>query len=115
MADTPSITHSVTSGRSAYGREAQVVRYMASLRACEHTPADRKPIDLVLVIDKSGSMSGDKMELTKETAELVAALATGDSKRAVEEAADLMYHTLVALRAEDVGVEDLIRELASRA
>ena len=72
MADTPSITHSVTSGRSAYGREAQVVRYMASLRACEHTPADRKPIDLVLVIDKSGSMSGEKMELTKETAELVA-------------------------------------------
>ena len=45
---------------------------MASLRTCEYTPADRKPVDLVLVIDKSGSMQGEKMRLTKETAMLVA-------------------------------------------
>ena len=45
---------------------------LASLRACDYTPKERTPIDLVLVIDKSGSMGGEKMGLTRETAELVA-------------------------------------------
>jgi phosphoribosyl-ATP pyrophosphohydrolase/phosphoribosyl-AMP cyclohydrolase len=41
-------------------------------------------------------------KLGEETAELVAALAKGDAERAREEAADLVYHTLVALRAAGV-------------
>ena len=33
----------------------------------------------------------------------------------VAEAADLMYHLLVALRAEEISAADLLRELAIRA
>jgi phosphoribosyl-ATP pyrophosphohydrolase/phosphoribosyl-AMP cyclohydrolase len=54
-------------------------------------------------------------KLGEETAELVAALATHDDERAVEEAADLVYHVLVALRATGVEVSALLEELDRRA
>ncbi len=54
-------------------------------------------------------------KLGEETAELVAALATGDAPRATEEAADVIYHTLVALRAAGVGLSDVMEELDRRA
>ena len=54
-------------------------------------------------------------KLGEETAELVAALAIGNSGRAVEEAADLLYHVLVALRASGVDVASLLEELDRRA
>lgn len=54
-------------------------------------------------------------KLGEEGAELVAALATQDSERAVEEGADLLYHLLVALRAEGVDAAELLRALEKRA
>jgi len=54
-------------------------------------------------------------KLGEEAAELVAACADGDKTRAVEEAADLFYHTLVALRALGVGLADVRLTLAERA
>lgn len=54
-------------------------------------------------------------KLGEETAELVAALATGDQRRATEEGADLVYHVLVALRAEGLGLADLVAALDGRA
>lgn len=54
-------------------------------------------------------------KLGEETAELVAALATHDSGRAVEEAADLLYHILVALRAEGMDASALVGALEKRA
>ncbi len=54
-------------------------------------------------------------KLGEETAELVAALAKGDTVRSVEEAADLLYHLLVALRAEGLDVTALLEELEERA
>ncbi len=53
-------------------------------------------------------------KLGEETAELVAALATADGERATEEAADLLYHVLVALRAEGVGLRGVLRVLRAR-
>ena len=58
---------------------------------------------------------GLSKKLGEETAELVASLATGDQPGMVAEAADLMYHLLVALRAEEISAADLLRELANRA
>lgn len=53
-------------------------------------------------------------KLGEETAELVAALATADGERATEEASDLLYHMLVALRAEGVGLQSVLRVLGAR-
>lgn len=54
-------------------------------------------------------------KLGEETAELAVACADGDAARATEEAADLVYHTLVALRALGVTLTDLEAALAGRA
>ena len=53
-------------------------------------------------------------KLGEECAELVIACADGDRTRAAEEAADLFYHTIVALRAVGVGLDDVRRVLAAR-
>ena len=53
-------------------------------------------------------------KLGEEAAELVLALADNDSDRSVEEAADLIYHTIVALRANGRSYADVRRVLFSR-
>lgn len=50
----------------------------------------------------------------EEAAELVTACADGDAVRASEEAADLLYHALVALRAAGGSLADLRRVLQAR-
>lgn len=54
-------------------------------------------------------------KLGEETAELVLALADGDRVRATEEAADIVYHLMVALRAETIGWNDVLSVLARRS
>ena len=54
-------------------------------------------------------------KLGEEAAELVTACADGDRERATEEAADLFYHALVALRAVGASLGDVERVLARRA
>jgi phosphoribosyl-ATP pyrophosphohydrolase/phosphoribosyl-AMP cyclohydrolase len=53
-------------------------------------------------------------KLGEEAAELVTACADGDAARATEEAADLLYHALVALRALGVGVTEVRGVLRAR-
>jgi phosphoribosyl-AMP cyclohydrolase / phosphoribosyl-ATP pyrophosphohydrolase len=53
-------------------------------------------------------------KLGEEMAELILALGRGDKRRVVEEAADLAYHLLVALKASGVTLESLLRELETR-
>lgn len=53
-------------------------------------------------------------KIGEESAELVTALADGDAGRAVAEAADVVYHVLVALHAQRLAARDLLRELAGR-
>lgn len=54
-------------------------------------------------------------KIGEEAAELVTACADGDGERAAEEAADLVYHALVALRAVGKGLPELRQVLAARA
>jgi phosphoribosyl-ATP pyrophosphohydrolase/phosphoribosyl-AMP cyclohydrolase len=53
-------------------------------------------------------------KLGEECAELIVACADGDRDRAVEEAADLIYHTLVALRAVGTSFDDVRAALTRR-
>ena len=54
-------------------------------------------------------------KIGEEAAELVLACADDDRERAVSEAADLVYHALVALRATGAGIDALRAELERRA
>ena len=53
-------------------------------------------------------------KLGEETAELVTALAKADEERIAEEAADLLYHVLVALRGSGVALADTLAALEAR-
>ena len=53
-------------------------------------------------------------KLGEECAELVTACADNDRGRATEEAADLIYHTLVALRSVGATLDDVRRVLVAR-
>lgn len=54
-------------------------------------------------------------KIGEEASELVTACADGDAARATEEAADLVYHALVALRAAGGTLDGVRRVLAARA
>jgi phosphoribosyl-ATP pyrophosphohydrolase/phosphoribosyl-AMP cyclohydrolase len=54
-------------------------------------------------------------KLGEEVAELVTACADEDRARATEEAMDVLYHTLVALRALGVGLDEVRGEAEKRA
>ena len=53
-------------------------------------------------------------KLGEETAELITALVKGEEDRIPEEAADLLYHVLVALRGADVPLEAVLEVLEGR-
>ena len=53
-------------------------------------------------------------KIGEEAAELVHAAATGDRTRAIEETADLLYHSLVTLRALGAGLHDVASALSAR-
>ena len=104
-----------TGETSCFGDGTEVLAgYLASLDASLAARAEERPersYTTQLLNDKNLRLK----KLGEETAELVASLATGDRPRIVAEAADLMYHLLVALRAEEMSVDDLLQELANRA
>ncbi|HEX6309588.1 MAG TPA: bifunctional phosphoribosyl-AMP cyclohydrolase/phosphoribosyl-ATP diphosphatase HisIE [Longimicrobiales bacterium] len=54
-------------------------------------------------------------KLGEEAVELVLACTHADTERVAAEAADLLYHTLVACRAAGVGLEDVLSVLSHRA
>jgi phosphoribosyl-ATP pyrophosphohydrolase len=50
----------------------------------------------------------------EEATEFILAVKNGKNERTVEEASDLFFHMLVALRAADVDLADVIKELGNR-
>lgn len=53
-------------------------------------------------------------KLSEETTEFILSAKNAVHDRAVEEAADLLFHYLIALQASGVSLEEVFRELASR-
>ncbi len=53
-------------------------------------------------------------KLGEEATELALACQAGEKERIAEEAADVIYHTLVACAAEDVTLQDVLQRLESR-
>ena len=82
----------------------------ARLAVPEPEPIDRPSYTRRLANDRNLRLK----KLGEECAELVVACADNDPTRATEEAADLIYHTLVALQSVGVTLADLRQALASR-
>lgn len=78
--------------------------------AIQLPPGDRPSYTRRLAEDRNLRLK----KLGEECAELVVACADNDRGRAVEEAADLVYHVLVALRSVGASVDDVRRVLAAR-
>ena len=53
-------------------------------------------------------------KIGEEATEFVLACQSGETERVTEEAADLMYHVLVALRASGLGIEQVLERLSDR-
>ncbi len=91
-------------GSGAFARLDAVVR--ARAEGGEDTSYTRK-----LLADRNLRLK----KLGEEMAELVIACADGDGRRATEEAADVVYHLTVALRALGVGLGEVAATLDGRA
>jgi phosphoribosyl-ATP pyrophosphohydrolase/phosphoribosyl-AMP cyclohydrolase len=79
-------------------------------RAAERGSEDRPSYTRRLLADRNLRLK----KIGEEAAELVTACADGDVERAREEAADLLYHALVALRALGGSLDDVRAVLAAR-
>jgi phosphoribosyl-AMP cyclohydrolase / phosphoribosyl-ATP pyrophosphohydrolase len=53
-------------------------------------------------------------KLREEADELARAVASEEASRVVSEAADVLFHVMVALRSRNVGIADVLRELSRR-
>ncbi|MDC0707999.1 bifunctional phosphoribosyl-AMP cyclohydrolase/phosphoribosyl-ATP diphosphatase HisIE [Stigmatella sp. ncwal1] len=96
------------------GRRDALVALDATIteRAAQTTPAGEKPsYTRKLLEDRNLRLK----KIGEEGAELVTACADGDRYRAVEEAADVLYHVLVAVRPLGIQLEDVKQVLAQRA
>lgn len=84
---------------------------LAARAATPDAPGAKPSYTRTLLADRNKRLK----KLGEEAAELAVACADGDRTRATEEAADLLYHALVALRALGAGWADVRAELAKRA
>ena len=95
-------------GADALGELDQVIAHRASNGK---VPMGKPSYTRELLADRNKRLK----KIGEEASELVTACADGDSVRAVEEAADVLYHTFVALRALGVGLDEIRASLARRA
>lgn len=90
-----------------------------ALSALDATVAARMQPDAMAGTGYTQRLLGDRnlrlKKIGEEASELVTACADGDVARATEEAADLIYHALVALRAVGGSLDGVREVLAARA
>jgi phosphoribosyl-ATP pyrophosphohydrolase/phosphoribosyl-AMP cyclohydrolase len=96
-------------------------------RSCFHASPTLQALDDVIARRRAGGadivshtaklLADENLRLKKigeEAVELVLACQIGDKNKAAEEAADLIYHTLVACAANNTTLEDVLARLEAR-
>ena len=102
-----------TGEETCFGAAAAPTSGLAALDATLASRADQRP-EGSYTVKLLGDANLRLKKLGEETAELVAALATEDAERTVEESADLLYHLLVALRGSGVELASVMAALKAR-
>jgi phosphoribosyl-AMP cyclohydrolase / phosphoribosyl-ATP pyrophosphohydrolase len=88
-----------------------LTRLEATLEARKSSTAEASYVKSLY--ERGGAVIGEKVE--EEAGELARAVAGESDERVVSEAADVVFHVLVALRARGVSLEAVLRELDRRA
>lgn len=97
---------------TAHGVFSRLAATIASRQAALPLPEGTKPsYTQRLLADRNLRLK----KLGEEAVELAVACTDEDRARAAEEGGDVIYHTLVALAAIGVGVDDVARVLEGRA
>lgn len=99
-------------GTSTSVGKAGVASLAALWEIVEERAASGDPASYTVRLLKDANLRIKK--LGEELAELVAAIASGERERVRAEAADLLYHLLVALRGAQVSLREVGDELAER-
>ena len=76
------------------------------------TPSQESYTSRLLTDDKGIDKALEKVG--EESTEFIIAAKNGMNERTVKEASDLIYHLLVALRAADIDLSDVMQELERR-
>ena len=106
---------------SCFGDEARIPDALARLDAtiARRAEAPGDPVRRSSAPSYTRRLLDDRnlrlKKIGEEASELVVALADADASRAVEEGADLIFHTLVGLRSLGVSLDDLRAVLDRRA
>ena len=111
------MTISITTDRSLVRADSHSVRYLSLRFSAPDAPArpdgakkERMPLDIAIVIDRSGSMSGEKLRLAKEAAvKAISMLSPGDRVALVA------YDTEVQTLAPAAALEPAHRDALLRA
>ena len=98
-------------GEAAYGADALGTLDRTIARRAAEQGSAGKGYTRKLLADRNLRLK----KLGEEAAELAVACADGDVPRATAEAADIIYHTLVAIRALGLSLDAVRAELQSRA
>ena len=98
----------VYAGRPAPGAVLDVLGRVIA----ERREADPKTSYVASLLAGGVAAVGEKVR--EEAAELVAAVANGDDDAVIHEAADLLFHTLVALESREVALQQVLAELSRR-
>ena len=113
-ADSPVPPHHAGSARTDASPPLDVLDRLAATiaarRASPDSSADAPSYTRRLLADRNLRLK----KLGEEASELAVACADGDSGRAAEEGADLLFHTLVALAATGVTLDDVRAVLRAR-
>lgn len=104
------VLHEVADGAPGEGAPTMLAKLEGVLEARKTDVADKSYTKSLY--DGGPGKIGEK--LREEAGELAVAVAEEDDARVVDEAADLLFHALVALRSRDVDVRDVLAELARR-
>jgi phosphoribosyl-ATP pyrophosphohydrolase/phosphoribosyl-AMP cyclohydrolase len=108
-----------TGSRSCFGAEALAADALGALDATisarvaeapSTSPDEKSSYTRRLLADRNLRLK----KIGEESAELVTACADGDRARAIDEATDVLYHALVALRAVGGTLDDVRAALAAR-
>lgn len=100
---------------TCFGDRAASPAWLALLEETIRQRAEEGSPESYTVEMLQGGSAATARKLGEEAIELVLAATTESLERVSEEAADVIYHLLLVLRSRDVGLDDVIAVLQSRA